>query len=354
MKLTMCFLRTSIAASIIVGLLVSCKDSPPGPPPLAGPDTTSHEITWATDSMGFFSTRLLDVWGTSETNVYAVGYVPGPPPEPGTYIAQYNGSVWAPMQDDSLGWWLAAGLLAGIHGLSNDMIVVAGSRYNSGVVTGVVAKWNGARWTNISPDSSAALFTVWAESETSIYAAGDSGTILWYDGNSWTQLESGTDLDIWQISGLPGGEIYAVGSDYFNSFAGSVILRIEGNIVIHEQFFPVGQKFGIWGTLGGEAYATGEGTFHKTRGSSWLQIATPNPRVALWSVTGTAPNNVLVVGSYGAVVHWSGGSWRFYEELYDRSSFKSYFKTFAIGNRYFLVGYTGSRALMTVGTRIEP
>jgi hypothetical protein len=187
-----------------------------------------------------------------------------------------------------------------------------------------------------------------------VYACGARGTILHYDGRTWQSLQSGTSLDVWQITGLPTGEIYAVASDYFNSYLGSVILRISGNSVIQDEFFPVGQKFGIWGTESREAYATGEGTFHKSNGSLWEEIITPNPRVAMWSVSGTAPNNVIVAGSYGAVIHWSGRSWKFYDELYDRSSFKSYFKAFSIGNKYFLVGNTPSHAMITVGTRNAP
>jgi hypothetical protein len=192
------------------------------------------------------------------------------------------------------------------------------------------------------------------KSATDVYAAGDTGTVLHYDGSGWRKLQSGTNLDIWQITGLTTGEVYAVASDYFNSFAGSVILRIDGNIVIQEQRFPVGQKFGIWATANGELYATGEGTSHKTHGSTWEEIPTPNPRVAMRSVSGTPSNNVMIVGAYGAVVHWSGGSWLFYEELYDRSSFKSYFKAFAIDTKYFLVGSTGSHAMITVGQQTVP
>ena len=281
----------------------------------------------------------------------SVGYIPEQPPQIGSFILHFDGLEWTKVRDDSLLFWIAGGLVTGIHGLSDTAIFLAGIRNNGYGVSGFVGRWNGQKWFNISPDSCSSLLTVFARSVTDVYAAGDTGTLLHYDGIRWHRLHSGTTLDIWQITGLPSGEIYAVASDYFNSFAGSVVLRIEGDNVVQDQSFSVGQKFGIWGTANGEAYATGEGTFHKTNGSTWREIATPNPRVALWSVAGTGPNNVLVVGSYGAVIHWSCDSWQFYDELYDRSSSKSYFKAFAIDNKYFLVGNTPSHALITVGTR---
>lgn len=338
---------------VVLLLSMSCH-KPTEPPPADSPDSTSHSILWQTDSMGYYSSRLLHVWGTSATSVFAVGVIQTEGSEPTKNIMHYNGSSWTPVFDDSLRWWIAAGLLTGIHGLSDTAVFVAGSGYNAGRTTSFVARWNGQRLRNISPIDTAALLTIWVKSETEVYAAGNRGAILRYDGNSWIRLDSGTDLDVWQITGSSAGEIYAICSDYFNSFAGSLILRIEGSSVVHEQFSSVGQKFGIWATLDGTAYAVGEGTFRKTRSSQWGEISTPNPRVALWSVHGTAPNNIVVAGAYGAVIHWSGRTWKFYDGLYDRSSAKSYFKAFAVGNKYFLVGNTPSHALITIGTRSYP
>lgn len=332
--------------------LISCKHSTE--PPIQLPDTTSHSISWRTDSLGYYSSSLLDVWGVSPVSVYAVGRVNGEPPELGTYLTHFDGVSWTVMKDDSLLWWIGGGVLAGIYGLADTSIFVVGSRASGPPPTGFAGRWSKKGWVNISPDSTAPLYSVWMRSMNDVYACGARGTILHYDGRTWQTLQSGTSLDVWQITGLPTGEIYAVASDYFNSYLGSVILRISGNSVIQDEFFPVGQKFGIWGTENREAYATGEGTFHKSNGSPWDEIVTPNPRVAMWSVSGTAPNNVIVAGSYGGVIHWSGRSWKFYDELYDRSSFKSYFKAFSIGNKYFLVGNTPSHAMITVGTRSAP
>ncbi len=348
-------MKTRVLSFLCLVTAFACKDSPPGPPPSPnGSDTTSHSISWQTDSIGYYQSRLLDVWGTTPTSVYAAGLVEAEGTGLPTFLIRYNGSSWTRIADDSLSWWIGAGLLTSVHGLSDTALFIVGSSFDSYTARGFVGKWNGRRWVNISPDSSPALLSVWARSGTDAYACGARGTILHYDGTGWRTLQSGTTLDVWQIIGLPSGEVYAVASDYFNSFAGSVILRIEGNTVIQDQSFPVGQKFGVWGTADGEGYATGEGMFHKVNGLAWEEIATPNPRVVLWAVSGTASNNVIIGGAFGAVIHWSGRSWKFYDELYDRSSFKSYFKAFAIGNTYFLVGNTPSHALITIGIRNNP
>jgi hypothetical protein len=294
------------------------------------------------------------VWGTSPSSVYAVGTIETEGSEPTKFIIHFDGMAWTVMTDDSLFWWIGAGLLAGIHGRSDTAVFVVGSSFDSYTTSGFVGKWDGKRWINLSPDSSQALYSVWVRSQTDVYASGAGGTILHYDGSQWHALQTGTTLDVWQITGLPTGEIYAVASDYFNSYAGSVILRIEGNNVIQDKVIPVGQQRGIWGTINHEAYSTGEMTFHKSNGLQWEEITTPDQHVLLRSVAGTAPNDVVFAGAYGAFIHWSGKSWKFYDGLFDHSSFKSYFKAFAIGNKYFLVGNTPYHAMITVGVRNRP
>jgi hypothetical protein len=206
-------------------------------------------------------------------------------------------------------------------------------------------------WWNISPDSSGPLLSVWVRTAEDVYVCGVNGTLLRYDGTRWVKLESGTDLDVWSIVGLPGGELYAVAADNWNSYRGNRVLRIEGSMVTVDNSVSVGMKLDIWGTDEGTLYAVGDGTFQRTSGAGWKEVTTPNPRVGLNSVSGSGANDVLVVGSFGVVVHWNGVSWHFYDGLFFPTSSRTYFESFAIGGSYFLVGYTGTCALITVGTR---
>jgi hypothetical protein len=354
MKYSTCWLCTT-ATALLFTAFFSCKDTTSNPPPPPSePDTTSHTITWQTDTLGYIPTFLSDVWGTSPTSIYAVGNVTGPPPELGKYYAHFDGYAWTPIGNDSLSRWLAGGTLAGIHGISESDFFVMGYRYNMGIVTGFAGHWNGTRWFNISPDSSQELLAVWARSATDVYAAGESGTLLHYDGSRWQRLESGTQLSIWQLTEFPDHNIYAVASDNFNSLRGNIILRIQGLSVTSDWSLTIGRMFGIWSTPGGMGYATGEGTFVKNSGGQWHPLTVPDHQVTTRSVFGTAANNILIVGAFGLVMHWNGSSWKFYDELYDRSSSKSYLGVFAIANKYFLVGSTPYHALVTVGTRESP
>ena len=49
-----------------------------------------------------------------------------------------------------------------------------------------------ASWSVMDSGTSADLYAVWGADNTHIFAAGQSGTILYYDGTSWSAMTSGT------------------------------------------------------------------------------------------------------------------------------------------------------------------
>ncbi|GAI93072.1 unnamed protein product, partial [marine sediment metagenome] len=56
------------------------------------------------------------------------------------------------------------------------------------------------------------LYGVWGTSSLDVYAVGDKGTLLHYDGNAWSQVESSTGNSLEGIWGSQPFDIYAVGS----------------------------------------------------------------------------------------------------------------------------------------------
>jgi hypothetical protein len=57
-----------------------------------------------------------------------------------------------------------------------------------------------------------ALRAVWGTSPVDVYAVGEEGKVLRFDGAHWTLLASPTDALLIQIWGEPGvGRLYAVG-----------------------------------------------------------------------------------------------------------------------------------------------
>ena len=52
------------------------------------------------------------------------------------------------------------------------------------------------------------LFGVWGTSPTDVYAVGLGGTIVHYDGSSWSPMDSGTDRELWQVWGISSGDVF--------------------------------------------------------------------------------------------------------------------------------------------------
>jgi len=52
---------------------------------------------------------------------------------------------------------------------------------------------------------------VWGTSPSDVYAVGDGGTILHYDGNSWSTMTSGTTVVLNGVWGTSSGDVHVVG-----------------------------------------------------------------------------------------------------------------------------------------------
>jgi hypothetical protein len=57
------------------------------------------------------------------------------------------------------------------------------------------------------------LAGVWGSSGSDVFAAGDSGTILHYNGSSWSAMSSGTTNYLYGVWGSSGSGVFAVGWD---------------------------------------------------------------------------------------------------------------------------------------------
>lgn len=55
------------------------------------------------------------------------------------------------------------------------------------------------------------IYDIVALDANHVWAVGELGTVLFYDGNQWTKQESGTDKDLVSVSGSPPSTVWAVG-----------------------------------------------------------------------------------------------------------------------------------------------
>ncbi|HRI53909.1 MAG TPA: WD40 repeat domain-containing protein, partial [Pseudomonadota bacterium] len=77
--------------------------------------------------------------------------------------------------------------------------------------SGTALHWNGAAWQETSPATLATLRAVWGRDAATVYAVGSSGTIQRWNGAAWKSEDSGTGNTLVSIWGT-GQDVYALGT----------------------------------------------------------------------------------------------------------------------------------------------
>lgn len=162
------------------------------------------------------------------------------------------------------------------------------------------------------------LFAVWGSDATSIWAVGAGGTVLFYDGTSWTRQATPTDQQLTAVWGVPGGEVWAAGF-------GATVISFDGQRWTDrspaDEFFVAGDAgvptgdaaaglrrnlWGAWVTGSEEqtdaVYVVGDrGTILAYLEDAWIRVPS-GVQEDLSAVWGSGPNRVFAVGDFGTVI----------------------------------------------------
>lgn len=254
------------------------------------------------------TSTLWDIWGSSATNIFAVG-------DGGVY--HYDGSGWFAMPGST------GPNLHAVWGIDRYNVFAAGE-------SGRILKYDGNRWSAVAPASERRiLYSVWGDGATDVYAAGrqrnpstfqEEGVILRSTdvGATWTvttfpyggyrQLNA-----LWASSGT---DVHAVGyqNNPLTGFDEGLLLRsTDGGATWSESAstHTSHRRFrSVWGSSATDLYAVGhqvnpstgldEGLILRSTdgGASWtMTISTHTRRRELFHVWGTGAADVYAVGS---------------------------------------------------------
>lgn len=203
---------------------------------------------------------LLSVWGPSGDDLYAVG---GSPEE--AAMMRFDGATWSAVD---LG--LDAPLLNWSYGFGADDVTVVGNE-------GTILHWDGASWTTQTTTTTEDLWGVWGAAPDDMWAVGGRGrgpgqeTILHYDGATWTKIKTPE---------LTRPNVFAF--------------------------------FKVWGTAADDVYIVGQrGAVLHYDGQTWTEqlVGTSEDLISLW---GTSSDQIVIVGgrNNGQIVTWNGTEWR--------------------------------------------
>lgn len=246
------------------------------------------------------------VWGSSASDVYAVG-------DQGT-VWHYNGTSWSAVALPAL---YQDAMLRAVWGDAPDNIFLAGE-------DSIALHFNGTRWVGLRPELSDHFYAFWGTSSAELYVVGNNGAIARHTGRAWAQFGPLTDLaslpvqvEIRDAWGTGVDDIYAVGDDgLVLHYDGRDWSAVELRTASGQALGITRDLLGIWGTdtaNGPIIFIVGDnGTalrFTVADGWSDMTIGELGTR-DLYDVWGASPDDVYAVGQNGSMVHYQGTSWQ--------------------------------------------
>lgn len=193
------------------------------------------------------------------------------------------------------------------------------------------------------------LFAVWGSGSSDVFAVGGAGTILHYDGTSWTPMAWGAGFGFEGVWGSSGTDVYAVGGyDGFGLALGK-ILHYDGSCWREVYSTEEYQFTDVWGSGSNDVYAAGADDILHYDGTSWTPMTIASGGVSADGtngVWGTGADDVFAVDA-GTVWHYNGVNWQLMASE-DVSSLRrvwgsSSMDVFAVGT-----SYTPWRALASI------
>ena len=282
-------MRARLLPILLVLAACSCsEDDPPATQPDPPGPASWKAVSSPTDN------NLRPVWGTSASNVYAVG--------DSGIVLHYDGVDW------SLASTLTDGRLTDVWASSPSDVYVTSSN-------DTIYHWNGASWQVAYLPAGGNYFTsVWGSSASDVYVATLDGAVVHFDGLDWEWINDAGDptshAKLWGDVGSPSA-VYATQGQYIVRFNGSFWQFATPAPTYSRQDLqdPMG---GIGGSTWADIYAVGGATVLHFSSAVWDTLITPplgfTSSQSLFDVWASY-NDVWIVGDGGTLLHYDGTLW---------------------------------------------
>ncbi len=166
--------------------------------------------------------------------------------------------------------------------------------------------------------------------ENNIWAVGDKGTIVHFNGSTWQKLESGTDTRLRDVWGNPDSDVvWACGWDHSKP---TVLLKIENGSVIKvyedDDFLSTVRTDSLSGRLTGGIQLSHSRHYISSNLGLYLSHLN-NPKQFRrhsfttsyfpghpFGIDGNGENDVFLAGERFIIAHFNGYTWRYFDSLY--------------------------------------
>ena len=180
----------------------------------------------------------------------------------GGYFVHYDGQAWLPSTSGT------TQVLNSVWGDGTSVWAVGQS--------GTVLRYSSTNktWGTSPAGVSTTLYGVWAQSASAVYVVGAGGTIAKFDGTSWAMASSGTTANLYGVGG-DATQVYAVGD------GGGVIQKLSGTTWASATT-PAGQTLNsVFSAGAGQYIAVGNnGTILRSSGTACSVYWPSSPKSA--------------------------------------------------------------------------
>jgi len=184
--------------------------------------------------------------------------------------------------------------LNAIWGTSADNMYAVGE-------DGFAIHWDGVHWGHGALGTET-LRAIWGSSANDIFVVGDAGKIFHWDGTLWAEMVSGVSTVLYGVWGDSSTDVYAVGSN-------GVVLYYDGVTWSTMVSGTTDTLWAVWGDSVNDIYAVGySGMILYWNGAVWAPMVSGSVE-DLRGVWGTAANSVYVIGDNGEILYWNGAIW---------------------------------------------
>lgn len=236
------------------------------------------------------SGSLRAIWGRSHDEIWAVGS--------STTILKYDAAAGRFAADKERAMDLPATLqLMSLWGSSSGMTFAVGSDTNpaqSGPA--VISRTASDPWSRrpLPDDALQPLYGVWGAAADDVWAVGGGGTILHFDGQTFSLVPSGTVSNLTTVWGSAANDVWAAGAN--------TLLHWNGTTWSLDTSGPPVSWSELWGTGPRDIWAVASSKLLHYDGTAWSGALTSPFVPPLLSVWGSGPTQVFTVGSSGAIL----------------------------------------------------
>jgi hypothetical protein len=263
-----------------------------------GNDGGSGAEEWQVVSDGL-PAALLSVWGSSESDVWAVGGEAGDGAGPAVF--HWDGSAWTRMDtgitDNTDLWW--------VFGFEGGPIFFGGEK-------GTILRYEGGEFEQLTTPGVQTVFGMWGASPDDVWAVGGNltgGGFAWrFDGTEWTEVAEVPEEitgpgTIWKVAGRDANDVWM-------SATGGITLHWNGELLVENiegtdvSLFSVSGNDERFITVGGDF----DGIIYENEGEGWIPALEPGESELLSGVV-VRDDAAYAVGRFGTILQRESDGW---------------------------------------------